>query len=108
SQYQFKPNSRLDASERFKEIIAAAPAAEIQDLSVTELALRCGCSERHVNRLFRAHFGFSLRARQTEVRLQKAQKLLLESDRKVLYVAIESGFHHLGLFNALFKKHFGM
>ncbi|MCI0536583.1 MAG: helix-turn-helix transcriptional regulator [Verrucomicrobiales bacterium] len=108
SDYQFRPDSRLDSSERFQELIGAGPAAAIQELSVAELARQCGCSERHFSRLFRAQFGFSLRARQTELRLQKAQKLLLESNSKVLYVALESGFHHLGLFNALFKKRFGM
>jgi AraC-like DNA-binding protein len=108
SRYQFKPHSRLDSGERFKELMGATPAAVIEEVSAAELARQCGCSERHFSRLFRARFGFSLRTRQTELRLQRAQKLLLESNSKVLDVAIQSGFHQLGLFNALFKKRFGM
>ncbi len=108
SKYHLKRDARLDAGERFKQLIAAAPAAEIQDISIAELASECGCGERHLNRLFRAHFGFSLRARQMELRLRKAQKLLRESQSKILHVAIECGFRQLGLFNAMFKKRFGM
>ncbi|MSU61910.1 MAG: helix-turn-helix domain-containing protein [Pedosphaera sp.] len=42
-----------------------------------------------------------------ELRLQKAGQLLRESDAKIDHVAMESGFRHLGLFNAMFKKRFG-
>jgi AraC-like DNA-binding protein len=108
SPYQFKSEARNNAARRFRELVAAVPAAEIQDVPVAELARQCGCSERHFSRLFRAQFGLSLRARQTEQRLRKAQQLLLESDRKVSLVAMETGFHHLAFFNALFKKHFGL
>lgn len=99
---------RGNASERFLEIITSLPAAEIQNCTVAELAGKCGCSERHFTRLFRGHFGFSVRAKQTEMRLQRALRLLRDSDEKILYVAIESGFRHLGLFNAMFKRRFGM
>jgi AraC-like DNA-binding protein len=108
SPYQFKSEARQNASGRFRELVAAVPAAEIQDVPVAELARQCGCSERHFSRLFRAQFGFSLRARQTEQRLRKAQQLLLESDRKVSFVAMETGFHHVAFFNAMFKKRFGL
>jgi AraC-like DNA-binding protein len=96
------------ARDRFSQLMAELPAAEIQHLSISELARRCGCSERHFSRLFRNYFGFSIRAKQMELRLQKAQQLLRESDTKVINVALESGFRHLGLFNAMFKKRFGM
>lgn len=102
------PDRRADASTRFRELMTGLPAAEIQNFSVRELAERCRCSERHFTRLFREHFGFSVRAKQTEMRLQRAAQMLQDSDEKILYVAIESGFRHLGLFNALFKKRFGM
>ena len=76
--------------------------------SLTELAGQLHCSERHFSRLFREEFNISLRARQTELRLQRARQLLTESDAKIINVAYESGYRHLGLFNALFKRRFGV
>ena len=49
-----------------------------------------------------------LRKRQTELRLQRARQLLTDADAKVSMVAMESGYRHLGLFNAMFKKRFGV
>ena len=42
------------------------------------------------------------------MRLQKARQMLQESDARMIYVAMESGFRHLSLFNAVFKKRFGL
>ena len=49
-----------------------------------------------------------LRAHQTELRLQRALQLLADADAKIINVAYESGYRHLGLFNAMFKKRFGV
>jgi AraC-like DNA-binding protein len=48
-----------------------------------------------------------LRAWQVQARIHKAARLLRESDTKVIDVALESGFQHLGQFNATFKRLFG-
>ena len=98
----------IAARERFEHLIQRMPAAEIQNRTVGELAEECGCSERHFSRIFRHYFGFSIRAKQIEMRLQKARQMLQESDARMIYVAMESGFRHLSLFNAVFKKRFGL
>jgi AraC-like DNA-binding protein len=100
--------STASANSRFMSIIGRIPEATLLQRSPVELARQCGCSLRHLNRLFRRHFGASIRAKQTELRLEQARKLLRDTDAKVAHVAWESGYRHLGLFNALFKKHFGM
>jgi hemolysin activation/secretion protein len=96
------------APKRFLEMVQKLSETELLSLSHTELAHRCGCSLRHFSRLFRAHFGVSIRTRQTLLRLQKARQLLCETDAKVINIALDSGYRHLGLFNAMFKKHFGV
>ena len=73
-----------------------------------DLAGQLNCSERHFSRLFREEFGVPLRARQIELRLQRARQLLADSDAKIINVAYDSGYQHLGLFNVMFKKRFGM
>jgi AraC-like DNA-binding protein len=97
-----------DAGQRFEQLVEDLPAAEIENRTLSELASLCCCSERHVSRLFRKHFGFSMRSKQIEMRLQKAQQLVGESDIKINQIALDSGFNHLGLFHSMFKRRFGM
>ncbi len=98
----------VSAQHRFQQIICHMPDIEIIRHTPEELAGLCGCSPRHFNRLFRAHFGASPRSRQTELRLLKARELLGASDAKIIQVALESGYRSLSLFNALFKRRFGV
>lgn len=94
--------------ERFRQFVGKMSEAELAVRSLPELAGELHCSERHFSRLFREEFHVSLRARQTELRLQRARQLLVESDAKIVNVAYESGYRHLGLFNAMFKRRFGV
>ena len=82
--------------------------AELAEATLTDLAEQLHCSERHFSRLFREEFGVPLRTRQIELRLQRARQLLAESNAKIINVAHESGYRHLGLFNSMFKKRFGL
>ena len=93
--------------ERFRQSIGQMLEVELSGRSLGELAGQLHCSERHFSRLFREEFGVPLRARQIELRLQRARQLLADSDAKIINVAYDSGFRHLGLFNAMFKKRFG-
>ncbi|HEX4644860.1 MAG TPA: helix-turn-helix transcriptional regulator, partial [Verrucomicrobiae bacterium] len=96
------------APARFVELIQKLPEVEILHQPPVELARRCGCSLRHFTRLFRGHFGLSVRAKQIELRLETARRLLRETDASVVDIALDSGYHHLGLFNTVFKRRFGM
>jgi AraC-like DNA-binding protein len=100
------PGNKL--RERFRQHIGRMLEAELSGRTLGELAEQLHCSERHFSRLFREEFGVPLRARQIELRLQRAQQLLADSDAKVINVAYDSGYRHLGLFNAMFKKRFGV
>ncbi len=94
--------------ERFRQLLGTMTAAELAEAALTDLAGQLPCSERHFSRLFRQEFGVPLRTRQIELRLQRAQQLLVDSNAKVINVAHESGYRHLGLFNVMFKKRFGV
>ncbi|MGA2279252.1 MAG: helix-turn-helix domain-containing protein [Verrucomicrobiota bacterium] len=94
--------------ERFRQLVGQMPEAELSQCSLRELAGQLCCSERHFTRIFREEFGVPLRARQIEWRLQRARQLLTNSDAKITNVAYDSGYQHLGLFNVMFKKRFGM
>jgi AraC-like DNA-binding protein len=82
-------------------------SAELLSLSVGELATKFNCGRRHLNRLFHEHFGVSVAALRMEMRLLKAVSLLRDAEIKVINVAEQCGFNHLGLFNTCFKRRFG-
>jgi hemolysin activation/secretion protein/AraC-like DNA-binding protein len=94
--------------ERFRQLVGQMPEIELAKLSLNDLSQQLHCSERHFSRLFREEFGVPLRAHQIESRLQRARQLLADSDNKIINVAYDSGYRHLGLFNAMFKKRFGV
>lgn len=80
---------------------------DLLTLSAGELADRFGCSRRHLNRLFHQYFGFCVAALKMEVRLMKAVSLLRDPDIKVMNLAEQCGFDHLGFFSTCFKRRFG-
>jgi AraC-like DNA-binding protein len=94
--------------ERFLQLMEQLPEAELLGLSLADLAQQLHCSERHLGHLFRQKFGVPFRSHQIELRLQRACRLLADSRMKVANIACESGYQHLGLFNATFKRRFGM
>lgn len=95
------------AGEHMVQVFEQLSADELAGLSVGELSARFGCSKRQLNRLFRRHFGFSVAAMRMEMRLLKAVSLLRDPDAKIINVAEQCGFHHLGQFNTCFKRRFG-
>jgi len=102
------PRPNGSARQRFDDFFRQAPDTELLNRSLEELASACRCGVRHFSRMFRERFGTSVRAKQTELRMQKARQLLAETDSKIIHVALESGYQHLGLFNFMFKRRFGI
>lgn len=93
--------------EHMVQVFEKLTAVELLHLSVDELANRFGCSRRHLNRLFHHFFGISVAALRMEMRLLRSVTLLRDPDAKVIRVAEDCGFNHLGLFNICFKRRFG-
>lgn len=97
----------LNVEEHVKQVLEHLSLEEVLDLSVSELAEKFKCSRRHLNRLFHQYFGLSVAALRMEMRLLKAVSLLRDPEAKIINVADDCGFNHLGLFNMCFKKRFG-
>ncbi len=94
--------------EHMIQVFEKLSVNELLRLSVGELASKFSCSRRHLNRLFHQYFGFSVSAMRMEMRLLKAVSLLRDPNAKVISVAEQCGFNHLGLFNTCFRRRFGM
>jgi AraC-like DNA-binding protein len=100
-------NGFVRAEDHMIQVFDSLSAEELLTFSVDDLASRFGCSRRHLNRLFHQHFGLSVAALRMEMRLLKAVSLLRDPDAKIINVAEQCGFNHLGLFNSCFKRRFG-
>ncbi|MEI6195177.1 MAG: helix-turn-helix transcriptional regulator [Verrucomicrobiota bacterium] len=98
------PAEKGGPEQKFRELIARIPETELVSRPVEDLARGCGCSARHFRRLFQARFGVSLKHRQIQSRIERAKKLLLEMDAKIIGIANQCDFSSLGQFNLTFKR----
>jgi AraC-like DNA-binding protein len=96
------------SDQRLHELLANAPDGELLSRSVIEIAEMCGCSVRHLNRLFRSELDCNLRTAQAEARLQRARELIEQTGARVADIARTMGYGHVGQFNASFKRLFGL
>ena len=97
----------VSTEDHMVKVFEKLSASELINLSVGELADKFTCSRRHLNRLFHQHFGVSVSALRMEMRLLKAVSLLRDANIKIINVAEQCGFNHLGLFNTCFRRRFG-
>ena len=86
----------------------ATAAARMLDAGGAEhglaaIAERTGVGERHLRRVFQAHFGVTPIAYAQTHRLLLAKRLLTETDLAVAEIALLAGFGSLRRFNALFR-----
>jgi len=93
--------------DRIVQVFENLSTDELLNLSIAELAAKFGCSRRHLSRLSQQCLGRSIAALKMEMRLMKAAACLRNPQAKIINVAEQCGFNHLGLFNTCFKKRFG-
>ena len=97
----------LATVERAMRLIVEDGVLDGEDASIPRLAERLGVGERHLSRLFQQHVG----ARPTQVartaRVQRAKRLLSETDLSLTEVAMQAGFGSLRRFNAVFAEVYG-
>ena len=100
-------NSSLEAGSN----LAQRAAREIEqscenEESLAELAVRLGCTDRHLRRVFEAEYRVTpLQYRQT-CRLLLAKKLLTDTQLSIIDVAMASGFGSLRRFNKVFEQEY--
>lgn len=77
------------------------------DISVESLASACNISVSALERRFRKHFDKTPRQYINAVRLDNARQMLLETDKAIGTIALETGFSDHSHFTREFGKHFG-
>jgi len=80
----------------------------VADINLEELGNELGISSRGLRKIFRKEYGTSPIETLTELRLAKAEKLLAETNLKIIDIALASGFHSAQWFSRVFCKKIGM
>src|SRR5438270_2790628 len=92
--------SRTTVDRALRLIVSGA----LDACSVEDLAERLGIGTRHLSRLFQRHLGASpIQVAQT-TRLQRAKRLLDQTELTMAEIAMRSGFGSLRRFNAVFVE----
>lgn len=94
--------------ERVKTAISYIHHHYHEHIRLKDLANEVGMSEEHFCRFFKRMTRRSPVAYMKEFRMQQAARLLLESDRKIIDIAMQVGFDHLSYFISVFKGYYGM
>jgi len=94
----------LTTAERAFRLIVEEGALDGEGASVEKLATRLGMTERHLRRLFGRHLGATPTAVARTARVQRAKRLLSETDMTMTEVAMQSGFGSLRRFNTVFAE----
>ncbi|MDR3644585.1 MAG: AraC family transcriptional regulator, partial [Clostridia bacterium] len=79
-----------------------------QRVTLDEIAEELAYSKNYLCQTFKKQMSVTINRYLYEVRLQKAQELLIHSDYKISYVSERAGFITVNLFNRLFKNRFGI
>lgn len=90
------------------ELSIMLDSPESFDLSLEQLAQKCGYSKEHLCRSCKQYFGFTPTTYINARRLNYAANLLLHSDEKVVDIAFTSGFQSLSRFYHAFKQEYGV
>src|SRR5579883_324023 len=98
----------LGVDEHMEQVFQSMSEEDFLQLSVPELALKFGCSRRHLTRLFHRFVGSSILDFRMELRLKRAKCLLRNPNMKIIQIAQDCGFNHVGYFNSAFRRKFGM
>lgn len=107
-------HQRFDIPERFGvhhpklvQAIQIMEEAIEEPLEVSELADIIGVSERQLLRLFKTHLNSSPAKLYLNLRLDRARRLLTQSDLSVIDVAMACGFQSHSHFSRVYRNRFG-
>jgi AraC family transcriptional regulator of adaptative response / DNA-3-methyladenine glycosylase II len=89
-------------------LITEQAALDSEHGSVEALAERLGIGARHLGRLFARHVGASPTQVAKTARIQRAKRLLDQTDLPMAEVALQSGFNSLRRLNAVFVEVYRM
>lgn len=94
----------LDYLKYFEKVVIYIENNLQENITVNDVAKESGYSYYHLTRLFKSMFGESIGSYVKKRRLVNSTKELLYSDKKVIDIAIDSGFESSEAFSRAFKS----
>lgn len=94
-------------NQRFESVIKHIHLNYLEPITIESLAQVSGYSVSHFTRFFKTMTGNTPIEYINRQRIYYACKKLKETDQKILDIALESGFNHVGHFIRTFEKHMG-
>jgi transcriptional regulator GlxA family with amidase domain len=96
------------ADARLTELAEMIGRAPEKHLEVSDMAGMCGMSVRNFHRAFSKNYGTTPNKYMQLKRLEKAKKLLAETDKSIEEIAGMSGFADTSFFRSVFSRETGM
>ena len=102
------PSARMGSSERlFRRFCRYCDESFAEPLDAETVSAALGCHKDHLNRVVRRFCGKTFREYVTDLRLDAAKTLLLETDLSYAQIAESLGFSTVELFLKFFRYHTG-
>ena len=97
-----------DDSKLIQQIKQLVDAEYGSDLSLSDVADKVHLSPAYVSYIFKKETGQTLIKYITDIRMERARKLLEEGHMKVLQIAKVCGYENPSYFNRMFKSYYGV
>lgn len=109
----FQNNQYMDSknelnSYKCKKIVLYLEEYYKNHITLEEISTHIGFSKEHFCRFFKKNFRMSFVTYLNQMRVKKAEYLLLNTNLKVIDIALESGFEDSSYFTSIFKKETNM
>lgn len=102
-----RPSTDVSGFQHTNNVVALMKNNLEEPLLQDELSSLAGISTRHMQRLFRLHFGQSPMEYYLVLRLERARQLLRQSKLTILEIALACGFSSPSSFSRSYRKQFG-
>lgn len=101
---QLTDNKNEINSYKCKKIILYLEENYKNRITLEDISTHVGFSKEHFCRFFKKNFSMSFVTYLNQMRIKKAEYLLLNTNLKVIDIALESGFEDTNYFTSIFKK----
>ncbi len=93
-------------NQMFTQLLEYVNANFNRDIKLSDVARSNFVSERYVAQLFSRHYNMSFLQYLTKLRMERAKKLLLTTQKTISEISREVGYSNGSYFNKVFKKYY--
>ena len=80
----------------------------MKDISLDEISMLAGYSKSHFSRSFKKKIGVNFAKYLVQVRIENAERLLINSDQSIVDISTDVGFNDYSYFSKAFKDAYGL